>query len=188
MKLNKNSPIFLGFVLLAFCAVCALALAAVNKVTAPIIKQIQEENTKQAMRDVAKDADDFVKLELTEAEGALAKEAYRIMIGGKESGYCVLTEPMGFGGAMSLMVGVTEEGTVLGAKIVSQKETPGLGTKTDDEAWLAQYAMKKGQIKVIKNGTAKDDEIVAISGATVSSKAVTSGVQMAIDFVTGRAK
>ena len=188
MKLNKNSPLYLGFVLFAFCAICAFALAAVNKVTAPIIKQIQEENTKIALKEVAAEADDFVKLELTEAETALAKEAYRIMDGGKETGYCVLTEPMGFGGAMSLMVGVTDEGTVLGVKIISLKETPGLGTKADDETWLSQFVLKKGQLAVTKNATAADNEIVAISGATVSSKAVTDGVQKAIDFVAGRVK
>ena len=60
-------------------------------------------------------------------------------------------------------------------------ETPGLGAKSKDKAFIGQYKDKDAkELKVIKNGTPKDNEIVAIAGATITSDAVTRGVNQSI--------
>ena len=97
---------------------------------------------------------------------------------GKTVGYCIKVEPSGFGGKISMMVGIGTDGEIQGVKITSMSETPGLGAKADDN-WLSQFTGKKANISVIKSGTAKDSEINAISGATITSKAVAEGVNIA---------
>ena len=63
-------------------------------------------------------------------------------------------------------------------------ETPGLGAKAKDEAFINQYNSKltDENLAVIKNGTPAENEIVAISGATITSSAVTKGVNTAIEL------
>ena len=80
------------------------------------------------------------------------------------------------------------DGKITGISVISQTETAGLGAvcaeKTSKgEDFRNQYAGKSGEITVIKSGEPADNEIVAISGATISSKAVTAGINAALDCV-----
>ncbi len=100
---------------------------------------------------------------------------------GKTAGYCVKAEPNGYGGAISMMVGVDGEGVVRGVKIITMSETPGLGARAKEPEFTGGYEGKSGEIKVKKSGTPGDSEISAISGATITSKAVTEGVNAAIE-------
>lgn len=187
MKKNfKESTVYLTLVLCVFCAVCALALSVVNRITAPKIAEIAIQKTKDAMAVVSPDADDFI---LVENDGSVPtiKEIYKTTKDGVDSGYCILVTPNGYGGPLSIMVGVSLDQTVLGVDIISLKETPGLGTKADNPDWLAQFKDAVASVKVVKQAPAQSGEIAALSGATVTSLAVTSGVQDALDYV-GRQK
>ena len=101
----------------------------------------------------------------------------------KLQGWCVNVTPSGYGGAIDMMVGVTIDYKVSGVKVISNSESAGLGAKCTDDAFRKQFKGKGDTVKVIKNGTPKDDEIVAITGATITSKAVTSGVADAVAVV-----
>ena len=94
-------------------------------------------------------------------------------------GYCVEIASAGFGGEVSLMIGYDETGAILGVQVVAHSETPGLGAKIEEKSHLSQYNGKSGAFAVKKDG----GEIDAISGATISSRAVANGVTQATAIV-----
>ena len=97
-------------------------------------------------------------------------------------GFAVMVSSGGYGGDISLVVGVDNELKVTGVDIVSHSETPGLGAKCKTDDFRNQFIGKTIDIKVTKNG-AKDNEIDAITSATITSNAVTNGVNSAISAI-----
>lgn len=161
--------------LFVITAVVSVLLALVNMVTAPTIDALAAEKKQKAMELVMPDAQFSPLANLPEgAEGVtemqLAKNGDTVL------GYCVQVETNGFGGSLSLMVGVDANGTVTGVSILSHSET--LNTDKHGEL-IAQYAGVSGQAALTKDG----GSISAISGATVTSKAVTRGVNSALAAV-----
>lgn len=161
--------------LFVITAVVSVILALVNMVTEPTIDALAAEKKQRAMETVMPGAQ-FTPVD-TLPEGVdgvtelqLAKSGDTVL------GYCVQVETNGFGGAMSLMVGVDANGAVTGVSILSHAET--LNTDKHGEL-LVQYAGVSGQAALTKDG----GTVSAISGATVTSKAVTRGVNTALAAV-----
>lgn len=171
----------IALVLVVIAAVVSLMLSAVNEICAPRIAAQKEQAVKDAMA-VVLPADDYVRVEnLAElCADPNVTEAYKALKGDEISGYCVKVAPSGFGGAIEMVVGIDGEGKVSRVHIVSMSETPGLGTKAKDAAFLDQFGGKVAGVTAIGSGEPKENEISAIAGATVSSKAVTSGVSSAL--------
>ena len=80
------------------------------------------------------------------------------------------------------MAGIAIDGKIRGVKVGNNTETPGLGKNAETSKFREQFSGKAWDrtITVINSGTPKDDEIAAVSGATVTSKAVTEGVNQAL--------
>ena len=166
-----------GFILFAITAVAALVLAYVNSLTRPIIIEQEENKMAEAMFEVLPDADDFEEIPIEASDATSVRRFYK-----SDAGYVVMAMPSGYGGEISMMVGVDNDLKVTGISIISQSETAGLGAKCTEKEWQDQFIGKTENITVSKNG-AKDNEIDAISSATITSKAVTKGVNDAIDAV-----
>ncbi len=84
---------------------------------------------------------------------------------------------------MCFVVGVTNKGTVRAINILSHSETPGLGAKSTEPEFYGQFENRaKLPLKVVKGTAEAEDEISAISGATITSNAVTSGVNAAVEY------
>jgi len=149
------------------CIVVALMLAVVNALTADTIAANNAREKEAAILSIFPDGDGT---ELNYAEDGT--EVYRVKTGESVIGYCVSVAENGFGGAVSMMVGVDPSGSVCGVKIVSLSETPGIGSKVKSDGFLATF--KGDQLFVI------GENFDAISGATVSSKAVVRGVNRAL--------
>lgn len=184
---EKENIVTLASVLFIITALVALLLASVNMLT---IKKIEENGQKEqaeARMSVLQEADAFDEVSYQAIEGSSVKRIFEGKKDGQTVGYCVNVTPNGFGGAIDMMVGIKTDGIVEAVKIVSMSETPGLGSKASDSAFIDQFAGKKGQspISVIKSGVAKNDEIVAIAGATITSRGVTEGVNEAIAAING---
>ena len=165
--------------------ICALLLGVINGVTADKITQNGIETRNAAMAEIIPDAD-FEDLDtVTLPSGRTAAQidgVYKATKDGEEIGYCVQVEPKGFGGNLTMIVGINADGTVAGAKVTSHAETPGLGAKSQaDPNWITQFAGQTadGQLKVTKDG----GTINAITGATITSRAVTDGVNTAAAYV-----
>ena len=165
--------------LLAICAVVALALAGVNAITAKKIAENKEKKTKEALQQVLPGATVFEEISFTDASGLVTKVYQDSAVG-----YAVEVAPNGFGGAITMMVGVSAEGQVLGISVISHAETPGLGAvaaaNTDKGvSFRDQFA---GLVSGITIGDG-DNQISAISGATISSQAIVDGVNAALECV-----
>ena len=167
----------LSVTLLLITGITAAALAGINSVTAPIIAQINAEKTQQAIEAVLPGGGE--KLDSFSDEGGIVSAVYA-----SESGYAVEVNPAGFNGAVKMMVGVSKDGKVLNISVVSHTETAGLGAvaaaKTSaGETFRGQFAGKSGVLAV----TADGGEIDAITGATITSRAVTEGINAALSCV-----
>ncbi|MDR1771914.1 MAG: RnfABCDGE type electron transport complex subunit G [Hungatella sp.] len=89
-----------------------------------------------------------------------------------------------YSGVVQISVGIKEDGTINGIEFLAISDTPGLGLKAKEPAFKDQYAGKnKESITVTKSGNAGDGEINAISGATITSSAVTNAVNAALYYV-----
>ena len=162
----------LTLTLFLITTIVAGLLGLVNYVTADTIAEQIAQKAENAMRQVL-EADSYEPLDVPEESAVTA--AYRA----GDRGYVVRVAPNGFGGAIDMMVGVDVSGAVTGAAIVSQSETASLGANCTREDFRAQFTGKTGTLSVSKDG----GEIEALTGATVTSRAVTEGVNTALEFV-----
>ena len=162
----------LTLTLFVITAVVAGLLGFVNYMTADTIAAQTAQKAEAARRQVL-EAKDYEPMDVPEGSGVT--EAYRA----GELGYVVRVSPTGFGGAIDMMVGISADGTVTGVAIVSQSETASLGANCTREDFRAQFTGRSGTLAVSKDG----GEIDALTGATVTSRAVTQGVNTALAFV-----
>ena len=85
----------------------------------------------------------------------------------------------GYSKGLVLIVGLQKDGTVLGYEVAESSETPGLGTQVAEEDFKGQFPGKSGEVTLVKGKATAASEIVAVSGATFSSRAVVEGVNLA---------
>ena len=169
----KSTPAYilrLALTLLIITSLVAAALAGVNAVTAPIIAGLTAEKTQVAVEKVLPGGGE--KLDAFEDTTGLVNAVYV-----SDAGYAIEVAPSGFNGAITMMVGVSPEGKVLGIDIISHAETPSLGAVAADKGSAGQsfrdsFVGLSGQLSVA--------DIDAITGATITSRAVTQGVNAAL--------
>ncbi len=162
--------------LLVICMVVALLLGIVNSVTEPIITKMQAEKTAAAMAEVLK-ADSYDKQDV-QMDNVTA--LYHAMAGDKQIGYVVEVTSGGFGGILSIVVGVDMDGKVTGVSVTKHSETKNIGSKVADDPSVLDRFIGLGGTITVNTG---DNRFDAISGATVTSKAVTAGVNTALAAV-----
>ena len=184
----------LGLNLLIISAIAALLLAFTNNVTADTIAKRNEQANAEARNLVLESAQDFEEVKDVKTDNSKGVEVSEIYEAKDESGntvgYTLKVLPSGYGGTIELMVGIdSANGQVSGINVVSNSETAGLGAKATDPEFSDQYKGKPlEELSVLKNGTPGDTEIKAISGATITSTAVTNGVDAAIEVYNNSLK
>lgn len=175
-KAKKKEPgmVTLVLVLAIISLVMALLLGMVNDVTAPAIEANKLAKTQQAMTKVLP-ADVYDPVEYTGSD-PYVKGIYTA----GEDGYIVLTTPTsGFSGGIEMMVGIDNDSAVTGIAIISHAETSGLGSNATKPEWQKQFVGQSGEVKVKKDG----GSIEAITGSTITSRAVCDGVNAALTAV-----
>lgn len=178
----------IGISLLIICSVAAMALSFTNEVTKDKIDEQRQLASEEARKQVLPDAAEFKivsedQLKELKAINEIIIEAYAALdTSGTTIGYVFKTTPNGFSGAVEVTTGISVDGTVSGLRVGTHNETPGLGAKATDEAFYSQYAGKvtDSLIGVSKTGASGND-IQAITGATITSKAVSDGANASID-------
>ena len=175
---DKNNSIFkVAFNLIMACFISGCVIAAVYFVTAPVAAQKAEMMKQESMQGLVKDADSFKAVDGKKDWFAAQKD-------GKTVAYVVPGESKGYGGKIKMLVAVTADGKVIDFTILEHNETPGLGDNAQKPAFRGQFAGKASEhLTVVKDKGNKDD-IQAMTGATISSRAVTKGVKQAVDEVT----
>ena len=165
-------------VLLSICLVTALLLGVVNSITKPKIDAIQAEKIRAAMSQVLA-ADEYLPIQLQkDLQGVQSVSEARA--GGGTLGYVVQVTASGSQGEIQMMVGVDMENRVTGVSVIKHSETPNIGTKVvADQSVLDRFIgmdHSYGEITV-NSGTNRFD---GVSGATVSSRGVAAGVNVAL--------
>ena len=160
--------------LLLICAVVAAVLAGVNAITKDAIAANQEKKTQDAIAAVLPGVTGLEKQTLTGDTG-IVSEVYR-----SGDSFAVKVLPGGFDGEITLMVGI-RNGEITGISVISHTETPGLGAvaaarNAKGEAFRRQFVGQSGTLVI-------GDQVDAMSGATITSKAVVSGVNAALSYV-----
>ena len=178
MKMDPKYILKLAGTLFLITALVAAALAGVNSITAPRIEAINIQKTQEAVELVLPGGGELLAPGTYDDCGGKVAEVYA-----SENGYAVKVCPIGFDNTITMMVGVDLEGKVTGITVISHTETAGLGAvaaaKTEaGERFRAQFVGQSGVLEV-------GDQIAAISSATITSKAVTEGVNMALQCVAG---
>ena len=170
----------LGITLFAICAVAALVLGVTNNITAPVIEERNIQASNEARKIVLSEADEFKELDGMNSDIVL--EVYEGIKDGQVIGYTIKTSSKGYGGAIELMVGISKDSKITGVEIGNHSETPGLGSKATEPMFKNQYVDKdvSNSLLVVKGSANNDNEISAISGATITSNGVTSGVNAAM--------
>ena len=176
----------LTLTLLAICAFVALALAGVNSITKDRIAAVKAEKTQKAIQAVLPQAGNVVEASSFADETGMVSKVYTASLGNTAAfyGYAVEVVPSGFGGGITMMVGIGADGKVLGISVISHAETPGLGAvaaqNTDKgTAFRDQFVGLVGGIS-IGDG---ENQIDSLSGATISSKAIVDGVNAALSCI-----
>lgn len=190
-KSDRNSMWKDAGILFAITIIAGLVLGFVYELTKEPIRQQQEKAIQEACQAVFADALKFSELEgtispeLTEqlkAEGVVVGTIYAAQDANESQiGYVVQTiSSEGYGGSITLYTGVALDGTVNGVSILEISETPGLGMRAE-EVLVPQFSGKKVDLfTYTKNGSQTDYEIDAISGATITTNAVTNAVNGAL--------
>ena len=178
---TQNTALYilrLAVTLLLITAILAGALALVNKITAPRIAALKAEKTQKAIEAVLPGGGEPMEV----PKGAKLVSA----LYGSDTGYAVEVTPAGFDNTITMMVGVSRDGTVLGISVISHTETAGLGAvaaakNSAGEAFRGQFEGLSGEVSVTKDGGSVD----AITGATITSRAICQGVNAALECVRG---
>lgn len=172
MKLNFKSVAVPAAILFIICIVVSVLLAFTNMLTADKIQEAQAQKEQESRKIVLTEADSFEPGE----DGAY----YTGTKGGEAIGYVFVTEAKGYGGTIKVMTGIGSDGDIKGVAILSINETPGLGANAAKPEFTDQYKQKAAKIQVVKNAAAGEGQVEALTGATISSKAVTDAVNKAV--------
>ena len=187
----KNTIIKDAMILTLITLVAGGVLGLVYEITKEPIAKQQEMAKQEAYKSVFEDEDSF-EVCVEEGDGELAAylaengfEAQTINevmeakdASGETLGYAInLTTSEGYGGDITFSMGVREDGTLNGISILTISETAGLGMNATKDEFKNQFQNKQAEaFEVTKTGAAADNQINAISGATITSNAVTKGV------------
>ena len=191
-KIIKNTGI-----LMAITLVAGALLGLVYEITKVPIAQAQEDAKQEAYRTVLADADTFendMNFKENDAQKILSEAGYdsddisEVVVGkdssGEAIGYVItVTSHEGYGGDIQISVGMEADGTVKGIEMLSISETAGLGMKAAEADFKDQFKDKNVEkFSYTKSGEEGDDKIDALSGATITTNAVTNAVDSALVY------
>lgn len=176
MSKNDNTIGKITLNLTIACFLCSLIIAFVYFITAPVAAKNAAILKDESMKALIKDAEDFKVV-----KGK--SEMYEALKNNKTIGYVTQSESKGYGGTIELLVAVDTKGQVIGYNILTHNETPGLGDKTTKSQFKDQFKGKDIDHLVVTKDPSNKDDVQAITGATISSRAVTNGVHQAVEQV-----
>ena len=168
-----------GVILMVICVAASLVLAVTYKVTRPLIDAQEKAERTEALKDVLENVQRFEERMLGETSYFEAYDQNNNRVG-----YVLSAKAKGYGGQIDMLVGITDDGTVQGVRILSHSETPGLGSQINDIKYKEKKPWFTRQFQKKRLDELDFSRIQAITGATISSKAVLEGVKESVsDFL-----
>ena len=195
-KIKRKGDNFVrdALILCGITVVAGLLLALAYNITKKPIEEAKNKTEQLSYQAVLPEGKTFEeeealneKLEAFTPEGS---EIERVRVAkdakGEEAGYVFLvTSKEGYGGSIQFSMGVKMDGTIGGIEIIEMSETAGLGAKCVEDEFKSQYQGKSGEVSLVKGEASNENEVSAISGATITSKAITNAVNQVLKFVAG---
>ncbi len=167
MSKKPESAVKSLVVLSLICLVVTAALALTNGVTAPISEAAAAERATLARMEVMPDAADFSEV----STDGLESNVVDVYKADNDAGYVITTKVNGYGGDMTIMCGINNEGLITDTKVMADSETPTLGGKVKLDPYKGQYPGKDATLEGVDT----------ISGSTISSRAYESAIHAAFD-------
>lgn len=190
LQMDPKYLLKLAGILMVICAIVAALLGVVNDVTADKIKALQAEKLQQSLEVVFPGAE-FTEVDVTDdlvtlAASPNAESDLAAIYAASTGGYALEVKPTGFGGSIDMIVGIDADGNVTGISVISHTETAGIGTKVvadkpnkNGDGVLSQFVGRGASSDNLFTVNSGSNEVDAISGATVTTKAITRGVNAA---------
>lgn len=175
---NKNTVlktvIYPAFLVCAICALFGFLMMVTNSVTADEIEKAQQSFAEETRLIVLPQAQEF------EDKG----EYFSGVADGKEIGYVFQTMSRGYGGEVVVLTGISIDGKITGVSVISHNETPGLGANAEKNEFTDKYLkyVPENGFSVTKNAATEDNQISAITGATITTNAVNDAVNQAVEI------
>jgi electron transport complex protein RnfG len=196
MSSFRNSNLVQAWLVLLLATVFGTALAGIQVKLGPVIEEnkIRETMEKVPGLVIGESADDLlINSRVIEVELNGITKFYPVydvrLKDGTLAGHVAKASAQGYADRIELLLGLDAGGgKITGLFILDQKETPGLGNKIIEQPWRDQFKDKVSStpLMVVKNGAARGHEIDGISGATISSRAVTDIVNTTIADIQNR--
>ena len=161
--------------LFLICAITTLLLAVSNQATKGPIAELEAQTALEAQQTVLPSAASF------ESRTAADGTAYSVGLdsSGQSVGYVFTTSASGYGGLIKVMTGLDTSGAITGVELLEISETAGLGMNAQRESFRNQFVGLSGSVQVTKSA-AGEGEITALTGATITSRAVANAVNQAL--------
>ena len=191
-KFNLKEIITLSVTLFLICSLAAVVLGFANSITETKIDENNKAALEKSLKVTMPEASDFQKM----FEDGVVPDAEVFSDVGKNTdvyeakdsdgnvvGWCVTTVVNGYKPGISLVIGINKDLTVSAIDIPpSHSETPGLGGNITTDWFKARFA-GKSSVVIVKRPASADNEVQAITGATMSSRAVAEGVNKSLEIV-----
>jgi len=158
------------------CLISGLIIAGTYFITNPIAMEKNKMLEQQAMKSLVTAADSFESVSGKTGWFTAEKE-------GKVIAYVVPSESKGYGGTIKMMVAVSIDGKVIDYNILAANETPGLGDNAGKDFFRDRIKGKKSDALIVVKDPSNKENVQALTGATITSRAVTKGVKEAVDEV-----
>lgn len=167
--------------LLVFGALAAMALGFTNELTKDRIAQLRAEAGEAFMRAIMPEAESFQETKNPDASGEEA--VYFAKIGDEIAGLVVFAKPNGFGGPIEVITVIDRNRVIKGVRLGTNTETPNLGTMAGEPEFYEQFSgLSIETLPVVVKSEPGEGEILAISGATITSEGMNTGVKRAIEL------
>ena len=178
-----KSVVTIGLKLFAICAVAAITLGGINAITEPLIIQRKIMELEQALDQLTPDAETGQAVAVT--DNPVVVKRYPVRIEGRNAGMLLELQGSGYGGEMKILARYDEDGRILAVKLMENSETPGLGKKAENPAYMEKFVntgTAENPVPIRKDMLATE-EADSITGATITylgvSKALAEGARYA---------
>ncbi len=193
MKLPRL--VVIGGKLAIICIIAAVVLGLINAVTAPVIVANREKALLEGLNTIAAGADvagprigEAITADDSEVVAASGEvqAVYPLVTGeGDVGGYVLQLIGTGYGGDMNILAGYYPDGEIFSARLMENQETPGLGKKAEDPAYMDKFVGTGGDRRVPASASdLPPDQADAITGATITFLGVARALEAGVEFVT----
>lgn len=184
----------LGLFLLVVAGLAGFGIGYVNGLTAPLIADQMQQEKENSFKEVYPQGQEIKdeSQKYLQDTSSLVKEVNVAYNNGKAAGAIYTVEPSGYGGNIRILVGfdiVSKK--ISGIKVLNHMETPGLGARAGESSFQDRFKDKAAaeSVEIVKKEPVSGNQVMAITAATITSKAVASGVNAAREnFMTNFAK